>query len=44
MLGILHFRYGRGEEGFGILEPDFKTVRNDWKMEQLRELMLCKDC
>ena len=41
------FRYLNGQnqnEGYGILMSDFKTVRHEWKMEQLREMMICKDC
>jgi len=38
------YQYGRGNEGYGILMEDFKTVRHPWKMEQLREMMICNDC
>ena len=44
ILLVVFCRYGRGNEGYGILMEDFKTVRHPWKMEQLREMMICNDC
>ena len=44
-LTSIHFRHGIHEdESYGILMNDFKTVRHEWKMVQLREIMECKDC
>ena len=40
-----NFRHGiHDDESYGILMNDFKTVRHEWKMVQLREIMECKDC
>jgi hypothetical protein len=33
------FRNPGEDEGFGILSDDFFTVRHDWKLEQLQEIM-----
>ena len=32
-------RYPGDEESYGILEEDFFTVRHDWKLQQLQEIM-----
>ena len=36
---IFNHRYDRGDESFGILEQDFATVRDEWKLRDLQEIM-----
>ena len=37
---VNEFRYPDGEdESYGVLADDFWTVRHDWKLEQLQQIM-----
>ena len=33
------YRETKGDESFGILTPDFASVRHDWKLQQLQDIM-----